>query len=81
MALPAALAKGTVSSLGCVGNRVYTGLGEDELYVAVPGADLEKVAAALEIIVSANKAWGIRTRPPAKQLVGDIGRHAGEHVR
>jgi uncharacterized protein (DUF169 family) len=56
MAIPAALAKGTVSSLGCAGNRVYTGLGEDELYVAVPGADLEKVAAALEIIVSANQA-------------------------
>ena len=56
MALPAALEKGTVSSLGCIGNRVYTGLGEDEMYVAVPGSDLEKVASALEIIVSANKA-------------------------
>ncbi len=56
MAIPAALAAGTVSSLGCAGNRVYTGLGEDELYVAVPGKDLEKVAAALEIIVSANQA-------------------------
>ena len=56
MALPAALEKGTVSSLGCIGNRVYTGLGEDELYVAVPGADLEKVAAALSTIVSANQA-------------------------
>jgi uncharacterized protein (DUF169 family) len=56
MALPAALEKGTVSSLGCIGNRVYTGLGEDELYVAVPGADLEKVADALETIVSANQA-------------------------
>ena len=56
MAIPAAIATGTVSSLGCAGNRVYTGLGEDELYVAVPGADLEKVVAALEIIVSANRA-------------------------
>ena len=56
MALPASLEKGTVSSLGCIGNRVYTGLGEDELYVAVPGADLDKVALALETIVSANKA-------------------------
>ena len=45
-----------MSSLGCTGNRVYTGLREDELYVAVPGADLEKVAGALEIIVSANQA-------------------------
>ena len=56
MALPASLEKGTVSSLGCIGNRVYTGLGDDELYVVVPGADLEKVANALSIIVSANRA-------------------------
>jgi uncharacterized protein (DUF169 family) len=56
MALPAALETGTVSSLGCTGNRVYTGLGEDELYVAVPGKDLERVAAALETIVGANQA-------------------------
>src|SRR6202049_3776516 len=34
MALPAALASGTVSSLGCAGNRMYTGLPEDELYFA-----------------------------------------------
>ena len=56
MALPAALDKGTVSSLGCIGNRVYTGLGEDELYVVVPGKDLEKVAGALRTIIAANRA-------------------------
>jgi uncharacterized protein (DUF169 family) len=68
MALPAALAKGTVSSLGCIGNRVYTGLGEDELYVAVPGADLEKVAKALETIVSANQALEEYARGRRAQL-------------
>lgn len=68
MALPAALAKGTVSSLGCAGNRVYTGLGEDELYVAVPGADLEKVASALETIVSANRAIGAYARGRRSEL-------------
>jgi uncharacterized protein (DUF169 family) len=68
MALPAALEKGTVSSLGCIGNRVYTGLGEDELYVAVPGADLEKVAAALKIIVSANQALEQYARGRQAQL-------------
>ncbi len=68
MALPAALEKGTVSSLGCIGNRVYTGLGEDELYVAVPGADLEKVAAALSIIVSANHALEEYARGRRAQL-------------
>ena len=54
MALPAALAHGTVTSLGCVGNRTYTGLGEDEFYVAVPGADLSEIADALEVVKSAN---------------------------
>lgn len=54
MALPAAQERGVVASTGCVGNRVYTGLGEDELYVAVRGADLEKVAAHLDIIATAN---------------------------
>ena len=68
MALPASLEKGTVSSLGCIGNRVYTGLGEDELYVAVPGADLEKVAAALATIVSANQALEEYARGRRAQL-------------
>jgi uncharacterized protein (DUF169 family) len=54
MALPAALALGTVTSLGCIGNRVYTGLGVDELYIVVPGAKLEAVSDALGIITSAN---------------------------
>jgi uncharacterized protein (DUF169 family) len=56
MALPAAMLHGTVSSLGCIGNRVYTGVGEDELYVAVPGAKLEAVCEALNVIASANAA-------------------------
>jgi len=54
MALPAALAHGTVSTLGCIGNRVYTGLGSDEMYVVVPGAKLEAVSNALGIIATAN---------------------------
>ncbi len=56
MAIPAALEHGTVSSLGCIGNRVYTNLGADELYVVVPGAKLEAVSDALGIIASANVA-------------------------
>jgi uncharacterized protein (DUF169 family) len=54
MALPAALAHGTVTSLGCIGNRVYTNLSPDELYVVVPGAKLEVVSDALGIIAAAN---------------------------
>ena len=56
MALPAALMHGTVTSLGCIGNRVYTGIGDDELYIAVPGAKIEAVSDALGVIASANAA-------------------------
>jgi uncharacterized protein (DUF169 family) len=56
MAIPAAMADGVVTSAGCIGNRVYTDLGEDELYSAIPGAALQAVADALETIVSANAA-------------------------
>ena len=56
MALPAALASGVVASGGCIGNRVYTDLGEDELYVAVPGTALVRIAEAAETIASANAA-------------------------
>jgi uncharacterized protein (DUF169 family) len=56
MALPAALAQGTVTTLGCIGNRVYTDLGADELYIVVPGAKIAAVAEALEVITSANIA-------------------------
>jgi len=56
MALPAALANGTVTSLGCIGNRVYTNLGVDEMYVVVQGAKLESVSDQLSVIASANTA-------------------------
>lgn len=54
MALPAALRHGAVASGGCIGNRVYTGIGEGELYMVVPGRDLERVAAELGTIAEAN---------------------------
>jgi uncharacterized protein (DUF169 family) len=56
MALPAALAQGTVTTLGCIGNRVYTNLGADEFYIAVPGAKIEAVSDALGVITTANAA-------------------------
>jgi uncharacterized protein (DUF169 family) len=54
MALPAALAHGVIASTGCIGNRVYTDLGEDELYVAVPGRDLARVADEAQTVAAAN---------------------------
>ena len=56
MALPAALASGVTASTGCIGSRVYTDLGDDELYVAVPGRDLPKLAAEAQTIAAANAA-------------------------
>ena len=54
MVLPAALAHGVVASTGCIGNRVYTDLGEDELYVVVPWKDLPRIAEAAQTIAAAN---------------------------
>jgi uncharacterized protein (DUF169 family) len=56
MALPATMAHGSIMSLGCIGNRVYTGLGEDEMYLVVRGKDLGKIADALGVITGANSA-------------------------
>jgi len=54
MALPAALAHGAVASVGCIGNRVYTDVGEDELYVVVRGRDLSRIAVEADTIAEAN---------------------------
>jgi uncharacterized protein (DUF169 family) len=56
MALPASLQHGAILSLGCIGNRVYTGLGEDEMYMVFRGRDLANIADSLDTIVSANVA-------------------------
>jgi len=55
MAVPAAIG-GTalVSSLGCVGNRVYTSLGDDQYYVVINGAAVAPIVDQLATIVSAN---------------------------
>lgn len=45
-----------VTSLGCIGNRVYTGLGDGELYFTLPGAKLRAVIDKLDTIVRANRA-------------------------
>jgi uncharacterized protein (DUF169 family) len=56
MALPAALTHGVTASTACIGNRVYTDLGDDELYVAIPGKDVAELAAEATTIASANVA-------------------------
>ncbi|HEY1305197.1 MAG TPA: DUF169 domain-containing protein [Vicinamibacterales bacterium] len=56
MAIPAALSTGVASSLGCIGNRIYTGIADDEFYTVIAGRDLDDVLAQLDTIVSANAA-------------------------
>jgi len=54
--VPTATEAGRASlSLGCIGNRVYTGLADNELYIAIPGAQLNAVLEKLEAIVAANR--------------------------
>ena len=43
-----------VASFACIGNRVYTNLADDELYVTIPGGALAKVLERLDDILSAN---------------------------
>ena len=45
----------TAASFGCVGNRVYTGAGENDAYFAVPGSSLKAVEDSLATIVRANE--------------------------
>ena len=64
MALPASMASGTVLSAGCVGNRVYTGLKDDELYSMIPGARLADVVEQLSVTESANTTLAEYTHLP-----------------
>mgnify|MGYP001304265362 CR=1 FL=1 len=55
--LPQALdARSGVASVGCIGNRVYTGLGDDELYLTVPGPRVQQTLDQLDTILNANAA-------------------------
>jgi uncharacterized protein (DUF169 family) len=55
MSLPAALTKqDLITSAGCMGSRVYTDLGDDELYLIVPGRVLRKITDEVQLIADAN---------------------------
>jgi uncharacterized protein (DUF169 family) len=71
MALPAALAGGAVASTGCIGNRVYTDVSDDELYVAVPGKDLARVVDEVTTISQANAALSDYHRERRRTLAHD----------
>jgi uncharacterized protein (DUF169 family) len=54
MAIPAALQGGIASSFGCIGNRVYTDVPDDQFYTVVAGTDLPLLMAELTTVASAN---------------------------
>ena len=45
----------TSSSFGCIGNRVYTGAGENDAYFGIPGPKLAALEASLAVISRANE--------------------------
>jgi uncharacterized protein (DUF169 family) len=59
--------KHSVASLGCIGNRVYTGLADDELYFALPGKHVATVVEKLAAIVNANRELESYHRARASQ--------------
>lgn len=54
MAIPAALSTGIASSLGCVGNRIYTGLKDEEFYSVIRADKLAALVNEIATITAAN---------------------------
>jgi len=54
MAIPAALSNGIASSLGCVGNRIYTALEDEEFYSVIRADKLIALASEMATITAAN---------------------------
>ncbi len=55
--LPLALSSGSAAlSLGCKGNRTYTGLPDGEMYVSIPGGKWKNVVDQLGVTLAANAA-------------------------
>ena len=54
--IPAVIQSGkAASSLGCIGNRVYTALSDDDFYFAFPGKDVYQITDKLWMIKNANE--------------------------
>jgi uncharacterized protein (DUF169 family) len=70
-AIPAAMQKGVVASAGCIGNRVYTQIGDHQMYAAIPGPRLQAICESLRTIVDANSTleqyYELRKRELATQ--------------
>ena len=54
--IPATIQRGRATiSLGCIGNRVYNEVADDQLYVALPAPRMNEVIKHLETVVEANR--------------------------
>lgn len=61
--LPMALNSGfSALSFGCKGNRTFTGLPDDEMYLSIPGAKWQAVVETLQTIAGANETMGAHYR-------------------
>lgn len=75
IALAAALSQGLVTSAGCLGNRIYAGLADDELYAILPGRalgavtqEVKAVAESSSIITDRHRARLEQRRPESALL-------------
>ena len=69
--IPAAMqSEHGVSSFGCIGNRIYTGLGDGELYFTIPGQKVSAVIEKLETIADANRQLATLHREHAAAATG-----------
>jgi uncharacterized protein (DUF169 family) len=68
--IPQAMASASgVASVACIGNRVYTDLGDGELYITVPGSGVADVLEQLGTILAANRALEAFHRNRAATLI------------
>lgn len=58
-------------SFGCKGNRTFTGLPDEELYVSIAGPKWEAVESALTEILSANKVMGAHYKEHQAAVLAD----------
>jgi uncharacterized protein (DUF169 family) len=71
MAIPASLNQTLVSSIGCIGNRIYTELPDSNLYTVIAGRQIGSVADQLETIAKANAALADYHRERRVTLTAD----------
>ena len=69
--LPLALNSGSSAlSFGCKGNRTFTGLPDQEMYISIPGVKWDAFVSAMGEIVKANATMGAHYEAHAAAVKG-----------